>query len=61
MISTHLSNRARLAGAELGPSVGDQIQHRHAFCRACRVIVVESRQNDAVTETDVLGALTTRG
>ena len=53
--------RRGLAGAEVDPPVGEQVERVDALDHACRVVVGARQQDDAVPEADSRGALTGGG
>ena len=52
-----LGLRRRLAGAEVGPAVADEVEHRDALGDTRGMVERRRRLHDAVAETDVLRAL----
>jgi hypothetical protein len=52
-----LHARRRFTGAELHPSVGNEVERRDPFGDAGRVVVLRRHEHDAVAETDALRAL----
>ena len=59
--AAQLGFRRRLAGAELDPSVGDEVEGGDAFGDACGVVEVLRQLHDAVADADARRALAGRG
>ena len=59
--SLELGHRRRLAGAEVDPSVRQQVERGDPLGDARRVVDLDRQLHDAVAEPDALGALAARG
>src|SRR5205823_6879159 len=53
--------RGRLPGPEVGPSTGDEVEHRDAFGDSRRMVERWWCLHDAMAEADAFGALRHRG
>ncbi len=60
-VAAELEQGRALAGAQLDPAVGDQVERGDALGDARRVVVARRHQHDAVAEPDLLGALRAGG